>query len=105
MTTTTYPNLYAEMKKAGWYRGFDTSEGGHYCVTVPGAPPLGGNSDGDLLYAGHFTKPDGTTCYQRSNMDRSVTTIVIDPMGNTLHDFKRATLFEAVNHLLTLNVL
>lgn len=107
MSTIVTPNPYSifnDMKKNGWYRDFDTSEGGHYCVTVQGAPPLGGNSDGNLLYFGNWTKPDGTTLFQRSNMDRSVSTIVFDPMGNIVHAFKCASLAQAAIQIHSLGI-
>ena len=86
-------NLNSKLRSEGWTLGFETSGGGHPCVTVPGAPSLG-SSPGDLLFFGHWTKHDGTTIYNRSNMDRSITTIVLDPMGNIIHNIHTSTLWE-----------
>jgi hypothetical protein len=106
--TTTAPApyaIYSELKRAGWFRNFSTSQAGkgHLYIPVPGAPRLGGG-EADRLWSGTWTKPDGTSIFQRSNMDRSVTTIVLDPLGNTLYDFRRATLADAADHLSTLNL-
>jgi hypothetical protein len=95
--------IFTEFTQAGWKRDFDTSPGGFLCVEVDGAPSLGSNPGG-VLFAGCWTRPDGLSLFQRSNMDRSVTTIVIDPYGNTLHDFRRASLAEACDHIRSLNL-
>jgi hypothetical protein len=109
MTTTTAPNpyqIFIDLKQAGWFRNFNTSQEGkgHLFVPVPGAPKVGGG-DADRFWAGAWTRQDGTTLFQRSNMDRSVTTIVIDPMGNVIHSFKDDSLAASSDHLSTLNLI
>jgi hypothetical protein len=101
-TRQTY-SIFVDLKEAGWFRNFNTSEGGHLCMPVDGAPALGG-SPGELLFAGSWTAPDGTTLFQRSNMDRSWTSVVIDPLGNVTHSFHSGTLIESAAHLRSLNI-
>jgi hypothetical protein len=107
MSTATDPYIaYKNLNQAGWHRNFQISQSGKglLCVPVADAPSLGG-SPGGFLWFGHWTKPDGTSIFQRSNMDRSETTVIFDPMGNVLHEFKRPTLIEAGDHIITLNII
>jgi hypothetical protein len=101
-TRQTY-SIFVDLKEAGWFRNFNTSEGGHLCMPVDGAPSLG-SSRGELLFAGSWTAPDGTTLFQRSNMDRSWTSVVIDPLGNIVHVLSSKTLAESGDHLQMLNI-
>ena len=99
MSTATAPNPYAiynNLRRAGWKRDFDKSAGNNLVLPVTGAPPIGSHSGG-MLFFGMWTSPDGTSLCQRSNMDRSVTTVVIDPMGAIIHSFHSATLIESTD--------
>ena len=91
--------VFKDLRNAGWKRDFDKSGGNFLCVPISGAPPLGGNAAGGLLYAGAWSKPDGTMIFQRSNMDRSITTIVLDPMGVITHTFHDPTLWESCGEI------
>jgi hypothetical protein len=106
MTTTATPSIYTELKQAGWFRNFNTSQDGkgHLYVPVPGAPKLGGG-ESDRLWSGTWTKPDGTRLIQFSNMDRSVTTIVIAPDGIVSNVIYTATLIESVDEIRKLNII
>jgi len=105
MSVSTQPYaIYTELVKAGWKRDFEISAGGFLIVEVDDAPSLGSHPGG-VLFAGCWTRQDGLSILQRSNMDRSVTTVVIDPYGAVKHEFRRATLVEASDHLLTLNLI
>jgi hypothetical protein len=95
--------IFVNLKQAGWHRDFDTSPGNNLCVPVSNAPALGSHPGG-VLFFGAWTKPDGTTLFQRSNMDRSVTTIMLDPMGNVIHSFKDASLADSSDHLIRLKI-
>jgi hypothetical protein len=97
-------SVFANLRKAGWFRNFDHSGGGHLCVSVFGAPKIG-SSPGGRLFAGHWTKHDGTSIYQRSNMDRTWTTVVLDPNGNVAHSFITDTLSEAGDEIHKLNII
>jgi len=104
-TATSNPyQIFSDLKHAGWFRDFTSSPGGFSCVPVADAPALGSHPGG-VLFAGAWTAPDGTMMFQRSNMDRSITTVIIDPLGNILHSFWRASLVEACDHLQTLNLI
>jgi hypothetical protein len=96
--------LDTKFKQAGWVKNFEVSDGGHNCVRVPGAPPLG-SSPGGKLFVGHFTKPDGTRVIIESNMDRSMTSIVISPLGVVLHTIISDTLIEAEAEVIKLGVI
>jgi hypothetical protein len=95
MTTMTKP--YAEFKAledAGWFRDFEPSVAGFCSIPVPGAPSLGGSAGG-RLFAGCYTRSDGTSLFLRSNMDRGETSLMIGPDGR-LHDFTvHRTLIDA----------
>ena len=110
MSTVAPTDPYAAYKilkqDPSWFRNFQVSQDGkgHLRVPVPGAPALGG-SPANFLWASHWTKQDGSSIFQRSNMDKSETTVILDPMGNILHEFKRGTLIEAGKHILTLNII
>jgi hypothetical protein len=95
--------LDTEMRNAGWTKDFDISDGGFLCVKLDDAPSLG--SATGKLFTGRFTKDDGTRVTIDSNMDRSMTTVVLDPMGNVTHTAKHNTLIEAEAFVLSLNIL
>ena len=104
MSTTTNPyDIYADFARAGWKRDFDLSAGNFLIIEVDDAPALGSHPGG-VLFAGCWTRPDGLSVFQRSNMDRSVTTVVIDPYGAILKQFRSATLVESVNELRKLQI-
>lgn len=113
-TTTPMPNaaytaskqysVYNELRDAGWKRNFDLSAGGHLCLPIDGAPSLGG-SPGGLLYFGAWTAPDGTSLIQRSNMDRSVSTMLLDPYGRQLEFFISKTLIESADRIRDLDLI
>lgn len=96
---------YKNLKQAGWFRNFDVSQDGrgHLRTPVADAPALGGSPAGWLWFS-HWTKPDGSSIFQRSNMDKSATTVIFDPMGNVLHEFQRKNLVEAGDQILALNI-
>jgi hypothetical protein len=107
MSTTTSSNPYTifdAMPRAGWKRDFDKSKSGFLVVPVTGAPPIG-SCPGDLLFCGHFTKPDGASIFMRSNMDASETVVVFGPYGQILHTIHTATLAEAGDAIDKLNII
>lgn len=73
--------IFNKLRQAGWRHDFDTSPGNNLIITVDGAPPIGSHPGG-VLFAGCWTRQDGLSVFQRSNMDRSITTVVIDPYGS-----------------------
>jgi hypothetical protein len=102
--TAPFYKIYHDLKKHGWTEGFETSVSGLPFVHVPGAPRFGGSS-GDAMYFSHYTKPDGTTLYQRGpNMNSTVTTVVIYPDGDVTV-IKTRTLIEAETEIYKLNIL
>jgi hypothetical protein len=109
MTKTTTPNPYSiftELRQAGWFRNFNVSQDGrgHLNVPVPGAPRVGRGDEG-VLWFGHWTKLDGTTLYQRGNMDGSNTTIVLSPDGYVVDTIRADTLAESADEIRKLNVI
>ena len=106
MTTKTNPyQIFTDLTKAGWKRNFDISPGGRdIVIPVSGAPSIG-SCPGDLLFAGCFTKQDGTSILMRSNMDRSITTFVLDPMGYLTHSFRHRHLYQAGDAIDKLNII
>jgi hypothetical protein len=104
MSSYAHYAAFAQLRQAGWFRNFDTSPGDNLIVAVAGAPAIGSHPGG-VLFAGSWTKPDGTTLFQRSNMDRSVTTVVIDPQGAITHNFWNATLVESSDEIIKRNII
>ena len=96
--------IFNKLRQAGWRHDFDTSPGNNLIITVDGAPPIGSHPGG-VLFAGCWTRQDGLSVFQRSNMDRSITTVVIDPYGALLHSFRHATLIEAGDAIDKLNLI
>ena len=104
--TPAAPKPYAYFNKLDRMlkRDFDTSPAGHSYVAVAGAPSLGG-SPGGYLYFGHWTLPDGSSLYMRSNMDRSVSTSLFDPMGRQVEFFVSDTLIEAEGRIQSMDLI
>lgn len=103
-TTSSNPyQIFHDLSNAGWKHNFDISVAGNLCIPIEGAPSLGG-STGGYLYFGTYTAPDGTSLIQRSNMDRSVTTILMDPMGST-QVWKDASLIKSAERIEDLDLI
>jgi hypothetical protein len=104
--TAKRDTIFKELRQAGWFRNFETSQDGkgHLYVPVAGTPRSGGGEEG-VMWFGHWTKADGTTMYQRSNPDGSNTTVVLSPDGDHMATIKTATLPESADEIRKLNII